>query len=549
MKNNFKHLFKKIFNIFLIFISLGAIGISIYQIINVFVAKNTKIVTIEGEPFAKKKDENTPVTLVEYSYQVTNDNKPIYFLGEKGLNLLNEKIKKDLQFGPEIEQLKTIYFNRKSYVKSSLGSYYPRTYEMDINIDVFSDLFNLNLSDEEKVDLLFPTIYHEYFHHFANMYLTNISNNEKTMGIFLNNREGFIPKLFLNKWLEDLNFDNDLIKIQDTFINNPATKYTNKELFEIANSDKQNFEKGVYNIANMFPVSEEDLKYYFSFSEIFTRKWQQISYIPNYNSNILDWYGYSIANKKNFNSYVIELARNRVFYISKNKNISELSWKTANLSVLDDPYGGVVNYLEDGEKVNKSFDNSVKSLTELYRDISGYGSPISQVFLENNLKVIKYEDGFLTTGNLLNNKIKLSGYLPSKDILNLKSILVDDKNDSKIENYKEILINKPNYNYFNLSSHENPFSSSLDPIDNYYSSYITKNFIDASIILNKNLYFWIDKNMDNIKDLNEIVLIQNNDRSNLLMNYRPISTFQTHLSNINNYYYISNKNNGLILTK
>jgi hypothetical protein len=51
---------------------------------------------------------------------VEHETNGSFFFGVAGLKILNERIKTDLQFGPEIEDLKTITINNLSKLESNV---------------------------------------------------------------------------------------------------------------------------------------------------------------------------------------------------------------------------------------------------------------------------------------------------------------------------------------------------------------------------------------------------------------------------------------------
>ncbi len=476
-----------------------------------------------------EKSEDVPIKLVEH------ESGGSYFFGHEGLQAINEKIKSDLQFGPEIENIKTITINNLSILNREVsGQYNPFTNEMSISISNLIPQFQ-NIPLEEKVELIFPTIFHEYGHHFANTYITSISTNDIRNSKKLFSQNGTrsvhknIPKKFLQEFEESLHYKNTTINnllsndksqisskksarslYEETNSANIKNKSTDHDYLKI-NDFRLTTKIPARNLEREFLITSDKYAYLFSIDELLTRKLQQISYIDVLN-------GTSIANKTSTftgteyrgNFYPSTIATD----ISKNKKIEFDGNETYSINdeliLMDYPYGGI--FIDNLGKTH-IIKSTVNTLWNAYLDISGYQYGISQIFLNNTSKqATKTTRTSLSKNDFLN--IKFTGFLDNSK--KYKSLLLKNKNGSYI---KHNFI-KNNYKYNFLSAKSDILSRERDLIKPQNKFGYTTDYINISKVdLTSPIKAWNDKNNNGNLDVGE-------DESLNVSPNRPTSTFR-----------------------
>ncbi|MGL5357650.1 MAG: MYPU_1760 family metalloprotease [Metamycoplasmataceae bacterium] len=478
------------------------------------------------------KDNDHPIKIIEYTTTYDKDTKkPIYFFGQDGIKALSERIKKDLLFGPEVEDLQVIYINRTGILGNNVsGQYIPLTKEIDLNIEQYlPDAANYQI--EDKINLIFPTLFHEYFHHFEAFYLNNVESNDPNSNQLLFNK--FISKKFLDEWKKIFHYDDERKLINPGTISNFSST---KDLFYGANIPGYGLDKIPENVRFQYGatnniIDRNDISYLYSFSELFTRKITEAFYqVDSHNNASYPWYGFIGKNYWVPNAFSIELMRNRKFNVQGSTvNTAKNSWNQSNyLYSLDTVYGGEAVF-EDKTKENIA--PVFNEFNSLLNSIYGVGSNISQIFIKNNLQSKLRPNGSLiidpaSKANF--NLIKFTGFIDTKNYEYFNSILIDNDNNtqnntnSEINIFETIEINKPNYNYSIPNAKTNPFGTTrILPPD--YKPYVISEYIDINKIKNKPLYFWLDKNKNNIRESGELVQIKNNIN---LEAYRPTSSYR-----------------------
>lgn len=543
--------FKKIIYFFVIFISLISLGITAYLVINKFVVIPSRQPIIKGIKEETQKNDSNPISIVEYSLtNYKNDDDPsndykdeVFFLGEEGRELLINKIKKDLSFGPEVEQIKGIYINRgPDFTDEEVkGQYSPNTGEIDINVKSF--VYKMNhlerFSIKDRVNLIFPTIYHEYYHHFSFSFLH--SNNE--MKSLTSLERSYVPTNFLNKWKEYLNYDKNYKINHYSNKNDLNAFYSTKEIFDIANTNKLKFDDAqeyslLPDISTDF--NSNDLKYNFSFEELFTRKWQEISYTvsPIINQDKSYWYGVNQpldSRLLNINSFAIELYKNKSFGDESYSNVvpqdlekAKEGWNHNDNRLLDNPYGGKYRNENNNEEI---LENNVDELGNLYVELSGYGSPISQIYEKNDNVLINQNWVNWNSSENSVEEVKISGFVRADDYNSFEKIRI---------NGTEFEIYKPEYKYSNLKYKANPFENNFSSkVD--YVPYITKDYkkIDFDKDNQKIEFYFKNKGWEIINKQNSNSFYANQTKETL--NIRNISSFNIYY-NKSSYYKLSNKN-------
>lgn len=249
-----------------------------------------------------------------------------------GIDILENMISDRLHDGPEFGALNKIEFgpSASGFIISDdvEGSYYPETRELYINTKYTNEAFpiNENWSNNqnylvERMEIMFQTFFHEYGHHIVNMhYLTNYhitpSENEK---IYSGNDEEKWADGFISDFKTALNYNRSTPKYKDSFLkgnfseseyvfpsNSSYSGYKMKSvgsIFDAAELFKRSNKKGHgvfdealpnknqkygysfagdgFNWVSNNPLNEkniDDLDYYYSMQELFTRKYMQLMY-------------------------------------------------------------------------------------------------------------------------------------------------------------------------------------------------------------------------------------------------------------------------------
>ena len=476
-----------------------------------------------------EKSQDVPVKLIEY------ESNGSYFFGYEGLQAINKRIKSDLQFGPEIESLKKITINNLSILNSDVsGQYNPFTSEISISISNLIPQFQ-NIPLQEKIDLVFQTIFHEYGHHFANTYITSISTNDirNSKKLFYENKNKSvhknIPKKFLEAFEKSLHYNDDVANnLLSNNKNSISSKKSASEFYKetnginIKNKNRESdyLKINDFNLTTKIPsrgsqrdflIDSNKYTYLFSIDELLTRKLQQISYIDNLN-------GSSIANQTttftgteyrgSFSPTTIAMD------ISKNRKIDYLGKETYKINdeliLMDYPYGG--NFTDSTGKKHV-VQSTAENLWMAYFDIGGYNYGISQIFLNNSSEQVSKN----TRSPLMKNdftNIMFSGFLDKSK--KYKSLLLKDVNGS----YKKYDFLKNNYEYKFLSAKSNVLSKQRDltKMQNKFG-YTTPYINIAKVDLSWPIKVWNDKNNNNKLDTGE-------DDSLTVSPDRPTTTFR-----------------------
>ncbi|MGL5617652.1 MAG: MYPU_1760 family metalloprotease [Metamycoplasmataceae bacterium] len=530
-----KFLRTKVLQVILFSLTLVGVGVSTWFIASNFLSTKNSLDFNPGneKKIELKKSKDVPVTLIEHE---TNG---YFFFGIDGLALINERIKTDLQFGPEIEALKTIRFNNLNVLSKNVnGQYSPSTLEVDISIDHLLPEFK-NIPISEKIELVFPTIFHEYGHHFANTFITSITKNDsrnsrKLYTKYFNNTDKSIhknvPRAFLNKFEEALHYDDSEVSNLLNIDNNDVSSIKSaKEFYNLSNniSIKYNIEGNDYlgidefefqnkipfrRVTASFPVNSNRYTYLFSIDELLTRKLQQITYIDNRNEN-------SIANKTTTftgteyndgyspSTMATDISRNKSIKYSGNNNY-ELSEK---LLLMDYPYGGHF-HKKDGSIIN--INPTVETLWNAYYDIAGYDYGISQIYMHNS-STLASNSSRTPMSKRDFELIRFTGFLSNSSSKNYKGLLLSTEGS-----YEEYKFLENNYKYSLMGAKSGILNRTRDLNKKRNKFGYSTNYIDITKVdFNQPIKVWNDKNNNNKYDVYE-------DEPLTVSPKRPTSTFR-----------------------
>ncbi|AAT27983.1 MYPU_1760 family metalloprotease [[Mycoplasma] mobile] len=503
------------------------------------------------------------------------------------LKQLAQYIFENLSFGPEISELKSISIGYQQLgVIDVNGFYIPATNEMFIDpnpviksleglkYSIDPKLNNSNsLSDLQKIQAIFSTIFHEYGHHIATVYASSIKSTDissekiyfnviDSKNIVTESREEIYNSNFYKEFLKYTNLESNSINNSRRYTSsgnsfdsiNIGSLTSASELFDIAN---KKYLKGATNI---FKVNDNDshkfsstidsninldrktlghledrtLGYYYSFEEQFTRKYQRLSFSPpislndsnqfsNNVKNAIQFYGTS--NVSSLSSFGQDILHN--FSIKKVGN----SYQINNLYLADNPFGGVFQTDEGHETI---VDQSLK-LYESYLKLIGYGASISQIHHRNETSAGASGSLSVTTKESFD-QIKFDGYFDSTK--NIKGLVLKNKN-----NINEVLPIKITTNENFAFKSKSSITSSRDIFPQnttafasvLYNSYSTREYVDLNKInLNIPIKFWNDFNNDNELQESELENLVSTSET------RKVTNFRSHNSEKLKYYQISN---------
>ncbi|MGL5590494.1 MAG: MYPU_1760 family metalloprotease [Metamycoplasmataceae bacterium] len=530
-----KFLKTKVFQAILFSLTLIGVGVGTWFIASIFITQQKVNDVNPGNEntIELKKSKDVPVTLIEHE---TNG---YFFFGPEGLALINERIKKDLQFGPEIEVLKSIRFNNLNVLSRNVnGQYSPSTLEMDISIDHFLNEFR-NIPVEEKIELVFPTIFHEYGHHFSNMFITSIAksdsrNSAKLYTKYSNNANVSanknISSAFLNEFEKALHYDDsEASNLKNIDINDVSSLRSARDLYNLSNSiniknniagedylgiDDKFVNKIPFRDADVgFEVNSDRYTYLFSIDELLTRKLQQITYIDNRNGNSIannttTFSGTEFRDGYSPSTMATDISRNKsIEYLGKDNY--ELSEK---LLLMDYPYGGRFNK-KDGSII--TIDPTVETLWNAYYDIAGFDYGISQIYM-NNSSILSSNSTRTPMSSKDFDLIKFNGFLSNSPSKNYKGLLLFSTEGS----YKEHKFLENNYKYSLMGAKSGILNKSRDLNKQQNKFGYSTDYIDITKVdFNQPIKVWDDKNNNNRYDPLEY-------ESLTVSPNRPTSTFR-----------------------
>ncbi|MEE3928041.1 hypothetical protein V2E24_00415 [Mycoplasmopsis ciconiae] len=336
-------------------------------------------------------DPYTNLKFRDFSYYINEEKDDIrFFLDKNGLKLLAFYFKKSIPFSNEINDLGSVNINDFDIIQiNSRGLYIQNNSSIYLNA---YDLIEKGISLEDKVKFLIPTLFHEYFHHFAKFYLKtptlkqNQKNNYVGVTSTINDEDeghnhqkfNYWNKHFYDNFVNILNFTRDSNDDRKYFyLNNIDTKYqwflndqvvsnvnnkifdflTLKDLFynsNIIDQDSSEESKNAINKVNNyfalnndnvifdatlseFKTSLSTLQYVYDLDELIARENTKSSFIP-------------FANKINKKIFFKE-AKDGLYYY--------LDWF------------GIFVFRDDNQLVSRSFNNYFDDYYKVFFDAVG----------------------------------------------------------------------------------------------------------------------------------------------------------------------------------
>lgn len=421
---------------------------------------------------------------------------------------------------------------------------------------------------QKRVELVFNTLFHEYAHHIDNTYNRSIRENDE----FANNDLSYklaTPELnkiinkfngnnnkFLTEFRKTLNYDgsmqNDEYLVNKELFNPKNkeipvySKFSQYDLFKLANLALTNKEVEKYNILNnknfyfnnstnntvyyANSTNIDQIKYLFSFEELFARELVKLSYSAHENFQMFDGH------------LTLDDSLNFLYYKLKNDDIFLSSIGDDTLKMIANYYNKYVIYsanwvfddeLKDYKNINNKFlfrnkqgkyiykqNQQVKALLKAYIDLMGFGQPISYMGSDISSWYIDHNGNI----NSQYSNINIGGFL------NLENSLIDSNSkEAKYPTYllfqKEnknplkLRIHTSKYNFIAKSRWNEIYSKNLLNEESIYSNNVKNyeyvSYFSDSIGINEikdytnqnnylNLKLWVDKNNNNKIESDEI---------------------------------------------
>lgn len=236
-----------------------------------------------------------------------------YTNSQLGLEVLKNKIKNRLGFGPEAALLKSIEISGDGNWTDSNAVYFGATNQIYVksqNIIKGVKKYKQNnpfASNQQIIEyaaeFVFQVVAHEYNHHLAEVYL-NSRFNDKTYFAsapqVVKDKQSNIDENwdidFYNTFTKALNYDGSRLeasvghipdftsRADGTTYKSLANYYTAKQLFDLGNNENYNLLPGFFGKYSMFGqkgipnqvfTTQDNLKYYYSLAELFARKMMQ----------------------------------------------------------------------------------------------------------------------------------------------------------------------------------------------------------------------------------------------------------------------------------
>ncbi|QGZ97945.1 hypothetical protein GE118_04030 [Mycoplasma sp. NEAQ87857] len=420
-------------------------------------------------------DNYTGIKFIEFKIPGHN-----YFLGASGLVTLAQEFKRKISFGPEVHYLRNIYINfTEAQPLGTDGAYIneTRSIYLSINPATYS-----NVPANLLVYKLMPTLFHEYMHFWAYIYLRtaikkdNTINNVQNIELVENQDGKLLPKLwnktFVDKFKTLLNFDFDKVgyldlnKLRKLYSNTLQADTSNitlwnnlslHDLWRIGNEGVVYSFNGINNpIYTISPFVNEglllnnhSLAYSYGMDELLAREYTKFGYEPYFDMknqgsvNLfskptdINFYGTYAFNggKTNVypNAYSEDWSKVYALNLFNYPNLfNENSIMYPNNVFKFDTflYTEKANASSPSSNQIHTFDanrsnDRTREFYDLYLDYMGYGKSVAQViFRDSNQEVLqnsKYKISFANSGQDIL-YFDAIGYLPNKEASGIVAI-------------------------------------------------------------------------------------------------------------------------------
>ncbi|MGZ9414590.1 MYPU_1760 family metalloprotease [Mycoplasma sp. 5370] len=443
-----------------------------------------------------KEQEFIKIEQKYFNFDLIEYKKENYFLSKNGLKKFYERIKKDLFYGSEINFLNKIIIDKNlkefSNTKERQGFFISNTREIYLNSDSLNHIQN----EDDRIEVLFQILYHEYFHYIDSIYLSNYKTGYK---IENNKSTKIYNKEFVDNFLKDLRITDERFKyylpnknLLDT--NNVFNNLTIKEILEKSLTNELNKinltnKNLALNIENFKNINNKiPLNYYFLFEEFFANESYKHFYIEKRNN---------LKNEQNF--YLQDY-----LWTSELERIAGLTKLQDDLIINNSAFEGNITTKEGVIKL----ENKIKDFFFNYLQAINYKMNISGIYNLNNRTYINDKlEGIIDT-----KKVFFSGYTKEK----YNALVFKNKDNFFIK----LNLNYNESNNLKAKLNKNDREYNVFPEEKYLS-YYTTNYLN---IEKANLKFkpmlWKDSNNNGKIEETELHLL-NNFSSN--SNYGPSS--------------------------
>ncbi|RIV16687.1 MYPU_1760 family metalloprotease [Mycoplasmopsis gallopavonis] len=463
-------------------------------------------------PFWEYKDPYTQVVFRDYALNVKN-NQATFLLGREGLMLLAREFKRKISFSSEVLNLSLVAINDAVQSNSNQNGFYSEQNHV-INV-FFSNPQKTLWKPDQILAILMSTIFHEYTHHLANSYISSQNWTQSSFNLVAQNR--YFDHNFWNQFSQILRYnDSKTLKLKE-FQNNFASQFSLKDLvdqnfqpasFELKFSSKKHFSPLINST-----YTPEFLKYIYSIDELIAREYTKYAYEQYVNihdelsnsQNKINFFGYKV--NKNFNYYTHIQDWFRTIYFDQNF-LNEKAWTSTKVQHL---------YPNDVFASNKAL-----NFYNLFLQVIGYGKEINQIYSENKWHYLYDDHGQTKLKNKEQiyieddafQKLRITGFVQNKE--EYSGIVLLNKNNQIVTFSKLNYLNS--FNFFghktydqgatitNLKERQIQIENRIYPQKFYYSYYT--DFLNLANLTQNDyykLYFYKDKNNDQIPALNEIL--------------------------------------------
>lgn len=493
-----------------------------------------------------------------------------YWLSPQEEQELIQKIKNELGYGPEFDKLRSITIGDENMTGDDAnGVYYSASDQIYINLEHFKEIINKlknkvitdrhpmvqaiytnDILSKIKINLIFETIFHEYGHHIGFTYLTNeFNNNLRAENIYIGSgtrrRQSNWNEYFVKQFKKYLNYSDwqgqKYTSATQTFQNKQyksiGSLYSQADLFKYANQEQeykfndmdkfksQNIEYrfgpiGDFTTLLPYKINKDQLSYYYSMDELFTRKYQQLNQIynpvNNYKTFLQGFFAYSDGQNKslggisdilfntllyqnefgnvvwNGNKYELKnfkdyVPGDRIYDNPKKMNPNFDDPAQSNRFLYDSPFNNNKYKYKDesGNVLPPGEDNHIK-LYDLMDDFLGHknGADVSIVWPKNSINNNGLQKTFINSQNAYDaeNLFKFGGYVDNDQY---DSVGYKDSNGTYVE-LSKIGIKNFTYKYKDWLGATTRVDLDQN-LENYF--YTTNNFINKNKLLGKVLCF------------------------------------------------------------
>lgn len=514
-------------------------------------------------------DPYTNVIFREYSYIKDSNGINRYMLGKNALVKLAQEFKRKVPFGPEVFDLEAININDFYVIPSEAsGLYSPANRNIYVN---GQRLLERGVSLYGILSQIMPTIFHEYMHHWSNSYaeigtksgLVSEKDSQKSLKTLYaglaEEKEFSSEQLwnydFATKFKQLLHFNTQrktLTSSDDELFNKKILSnwLSLNSVWKLANTDEKvtgsllrsnkwdtRYLNNEDNLKDWYfsyikdanwVVNGQRLQYLYSLTELIPREYTKYAYenylqlgSPLYTLQdgdfLLNWYG-SIQRDQRYNTKMHLFSQSddwaKVYQLNLQEIIQNQNlFQKNNLVMPNNIFGGQIHFNDQNGQQTQLLKNNARSFYQLFLNNMGYGKAIAQIYpkvtwkwndqISDDNKLhneIKTEDADL-------NKIKFSGYLPSKKYTGF--VLIDKENHKTTTKFKYM----DTFNFFGKQTYDTgaflldedqreiQAQTRIYPQTNL-TPYISEDFVEIS--QDSKIYFWKDLNQNGIAEDNEI---------------------------------------------